>query len=146
LNFSWIFVFCFLSTNPLQKSMLSVTLLAFGLVQSQSICLDATVSGILTGAETSCPGSRACFDGCKVCGSGKALCEATVVEVTADPACACDFWMCYSFCAKANCEEAILPSASAYCLAMMQQPCAHSCTGAWMLSAAVPLMLLALFH
>lgn len=128
--------------------MLAVTLLAF-LAQSQSICTDATVSGILTGAETSCPGARACFDGCKYCNAGKKLCDVMVAETVADPSCACDFWMCYAYCAKANCESALQGSAAGYCAVTYPASapsCAVNCAGAWMLSAAVPLLLLALFQ
>jgi len=138
--------------------MFAVTLLAFGLVES-SICQEKDVLNIFAAGELQCEGFRSCFDGCNLCsGNTVPTCEVTVAQAQGDKTCACDFLHCFSYCAKAKCDEAIFPAAVEGCVAQhggwvlqgVIDPAAcrasATCTSAWMMSATVPLVLLALFQ
>jgi len=116
-------------------------------IQGIGLCVEPTVAGYRIQAEAFCPGAIDCFDGCDICGS--AMCDLQAEAAGATPACICDFWMCYSYCAKAICEPSLVASAATQCTiainvmeaAGLSAGCAVNCMSASALSALAALVL-----
>jgi len=92
--------------------MFLVALFVVG-VQGMGLCLEPGIAQTRIDAEGLCKGATDCFDGCDICGS--AMCDLQVEFVIQSPACVCDYWMCYSYCAKSLCEPSVLALAAAEC-------------------------------